>query len=56
MQDKLRHSKLEMTGWHMREIPDSVRNAVAETDAEIIADSGGAKFPILSGALGLNGD
>jgi integrase len=34
-QAQLRHSKLEMTGWYMREIPESVRAAVAEMDAEI---------------------
>ncbi len=34
-QAQLRHSKLEMTGWYTREIPESVRTAVAEMDAEI---------------------
>ncbi len=34
-QAQLWHSKLEMTGWYMREIPESVRTAVAEMDAEI---------------------
>jgi integrase len=34
-QAQLRHSKLEMTGWYMRAIPESVRTAVAEMDAEI---------------------
>ena len=34
-QAQLRHSNLEMTGWYMREIPESVRSAVAEMDAEI---------------------
>jgi integrase len=34
-QAQLRHSKLEMTGWYMREIPESVRTAVVEMDAEI---------------------
>jgi hypothetical protein len=34
---QLRHSTLEMTGWYMREIPDSVRSAVAKMDAEIMA-------------------
>jgi integrase len=34
-QAQLRHSKLEMTGWYMREIPESVRTAVAEMDSEI---------------------
>jgi hypothetical protein len=32
---QLWHSKLEMTGWYMREIPESVHTAVAEMDAEI---------------------
>ena len=34
-QAQLRHSTLEMTGWYMREIPESVRTAVAELDAEV---------------------
>jgi len=34
-QAQLRHSKLRMTGWYMREIPESVRTAVPEMDAEI---------------------
>jgi integrase len=34
-QAQLRHSKLEMTGWYMREIPQSVRSAVEHMDAEI---------------------
>ena len=34
-QAQLRHSKLEMTGWYMRDIPESVRSAVAEMDAEL---------------------
>jgi integrase len=34
-QAQLRHSKLEMTGWYMRDIPESVRSAVAEMDSEI---------------------
>jgi hypothetical protein len=34
-QAQLRHSKLAMMGWYMREIPESVRTAVAEMDAEI---------------------
>ena len=29
------HSKLEMTGWYMRDIPESVRSAVEHMDAEI---------------------
>ncbi len=34
-QAQLRHSRLEMTGWYMRDIPESVRSAVAEMDAEM---------------------
>jgi len=34
-QAQLRHSTLEMTGWYMREIPESVRAAVEEMDAEM---------------------
>jgi hypothetical protein len=34
-QAQLRHSKLEMTGWYMREIPESVRAAVEQMDAEM---------------------
>ena len=34
-QAQLRHSKLEMTGWYMRDIAQSVRSAVEEMDAEI---------------------
>jgi integrase len=34
-QAQLRHSKLEMTGWYMRDIPEGVRSAVAEMDSEI---------------------
>ena len=33
-QAQLRHSRLEMTGWYMRDIPESVRSAVVERDAE----------------------
>jgi len=36
-QAQLRHSTLEMTGWYMREIPDSVRSAVEKMDTEIMA-------------------
>jgi len=32
---QLRHSKLEMTGWYMREIPESVRSAGVDMEAEI---------------------
>jgi integrase len=32
---QLRHSKLEMTGWYMRAMPESVRAAVEHMDAEI---------------------
>jgi integrase len=34
-QAQLRHSKLEMTGWYMREIPESVRAAVEQMDTEM---------------------
>ena len=34
-QAQLRHSRLEMTGWYMRDIPESVRSAVEHMDAEI---------------------
>jgi hypothetical protein len=36
-QAQLRHSTLEMTGWYMREIPDSVRSAVEKMDTESMA-------------------
>lgn len=36
-QAQLRHSKLEMTGWYMKQIPDSVRAAVEKMDADISA-------------------
>lgn len=29
-QAQLRHSKLEMTGWYMRKIPESVRRRVGD--------------------------
>jgi len=35
-QAQLRHSTLEMTGWYMREIPESVRSAVQKMDADIM--------------------
>jgi integrase len=34
-QTQLRHSKLEMTGWYMKEIPASVRAAVEKMDADL---------------------
>jgi integrase len=36
-QTQLRHSKLEMTGWYMKEIPASVRAAVEKMDADLCA-------------------
>jgi integrase len=44
-QAQLRHSKLEMTGWYMREIPKSVRSAVSHMDAEICQPTDGASAP-----------
>jgi integrase len=38
-QAQLRHSRLEMTDWYMREIPESVRAAVEEMDSEICSAS-----------------
>ncbi len=34
-QTQLRHSKLEMTGWYMKEIPETVRTAVEKMDSDI---------------------
>ncbi|HYA16990.1 MAG TPA: site-specific integrase [Bryobacteraceae bacterium] len=34
-QAQLRHSRLEMTGWYMKEIPETVRAAVERMDAEM---------------------
>jgi integrase len=34
-QTQLRHSKLEMTGWYMKQIPESVSAAVEKMDADI---------------------
>jgi integrase len=34
-QAQLRHSKLEMTGWYMKQIPESVRAAVEKMDDDI---------------------
>jgi hypothetical protein len=34
-QAQLRHSKLEMTGWYMKQIPDTVRAAVERMDTNI---------------------
>jgi integrase len=36
-QAQLRHSKLEMTGWYMKEIPETVRAAVERMDADVCA-------------------
>jgi hypothetical protein len=30
-----RHSKLEMTGWYMKQIPETVRAVVEKMDADI---------------------
>lgn len=34
-QTQLRHSKLDMTGWYMKEIPDRVRAAVEKMDTDL---------------------
>lgn len=34
-QAQLRHSRLEMTGWYMKQIPETVRAAVEKMDADI---------------------
>jgi hypothetical protein len=34
-QAQLRHSKLEMTGWYMKQIPETVRAAVEKMDADL---------------------
>jgi integrase len=34
-QAQLRHSKLEMTGWYMKQIPETVRAAVEKMDADV---------------------
>jgi integrase len=34
-QAQLRHSKLEMTGWYMKQIPETVRAAVERMDSDI---------------------
>src|SRR5262249_54025728 len=36
-QAQLRHSKLEMTGWYMKQIPETVRAAVEKMDADVCA-------------------
>jgi integrase len=36
-QTQLRHSKLEMTGWYMKQIPETVRAAVEKMDADVCA-------------------
>ena len=42
-QAQLRHSKLEMTGWYMRDIPESVRSAVAEDGRGNLPDHRGER-------------
>jgi integrase len=39
-QAQLRHSKLEMTGWYMKQIPETVRAAVEKMDADVCAAPG----------------
>jgi integrase len=34
-QTQLRHSKLEMTGWYIKEIPETVRVAVEKMDTDL---------------------
>lgn len=34
-QAQLRHSRLEMTGWYMRSIPEQVRSAVERMDSDL---------------------
>jgi len=49
---QLRHSKLEMTGWYMKDIPDRVRAAVEKMDTDLCrkmqepqeTDSASARF------------
>lgn len=36
-QAQLRHSKLEMTGWYMKQIPETVRAAVEKMDTDVCA-------------------
>ena len=50
-QAQLRHSKLEMTGWYMREIPESVRAAVEQMDAEICKMVGSKSNPVDPGRV-----
>ncbi len=50
-QAQLRHSKLEMTGWYMREIPESVRAAVEGMDAEICKAVDSEPKPIEAGRI-----
>jgi integrase len=50
-QAQLRHSKLEMTGWYMRDIPESVRAAVEEMDAEICKAVDSKSNPVDPGRL-----
>jgi len=42
-QTQLRHSKLEMTGWYMKEIPASVRAAVQRMDSDLCGPRPGTK-------------
>src|SRR5438309_1469299 len=50
-QAHLRHSKLGMTGWYMREIPESVRAAVEEMDAEICKTADSEPTPVDPGRV-----
>jgi integrase len=50
-QAQLRHSKLEMTGWYMREIPESVRVAVEGMDAEICKVADSTSSPVDTGRV-----
>jgi len=44
-QAQLRHSRLEMTGWYMKQIPESVRAAVEKMDVDICAPPGEPEPP-----------
>jgi integrase len=48
-QAQLRHSKLEMTGWYMKQIPESVRAAVEKMEADVL------KAPSSKAAEGVDG-
>jgi integrase len=50
-QAQLRHSKLEMTGWYMRDIPESVRAAVEHMDAEISRSLDSIPTPVEPGRV-----